>query len=261
MRRLFGTVLRLWDRLWRLPAEAGEAVVVELYTSQGCSSCPPADALLPSLPREDVIALALHVDYWDYIGWKDDLARPEHTARRRPMPRRRASGMIYTPQFVIGGVDRVTGYEPMEVAEIIQRHRAAPRPVACRSGAMARSSWSRRGRSDPSRGRSSCRSRASSRSPAGRDHARRERGATLRLSQRRRPLGRDRPLERAGHLPRRHAWRARPRSPSSSSATATGRCWPRRGCPEPRPRGRASSGGGSRTTGPCGRAPRPRGCR
>lgn len=59
-------------------------VVVELYTSQGCSSCPPADAMLTELSAMDgVIALALHVDYWDYIGWKDDFADPAYTQRQQ----------------------------------------------------------------------------------------------------------------------------------------------------------------------------------
>ena len=59
-------------------------VVIELYTSQGCSSCPPADALLGELAsRDDVIPLALHVDYWDYIGWKDQFANPAYTERQR----------------------------------------------------------------------------------------------------------------------------------------------------------------------------------
>ncbi|MEY8842348.1 DUF1223 domain-containing protein, partial [Cribrihabitans sp. XS_ASV171] len=67
------------------PAEAGEdPVVVELFTSQGCSSCPPADALMRSLAaRDEVIGLALHVDYWDYIGWKDHFALPGHTDRQQ----------------------------------------------------------------------------------------------------------------------------------------------------------------------------------
>ena len=131
MRRLLGTVLAALIGVAGIPVNAGDAVVVELYTSQGCSSCPPADGLLAELAEmENVIALALHVDYWDYIGWKDDLARPEHTARQKSYARAAGKGMVYTPQFVIGGQDHVTGYEPMEVAEIIQRHRAAPRPVA-----------------------------------------------------------------------------------------------------------------------------------
>jgi hypothetical protein len=131
MRRLLGTVLAATMGLAGLPSAAGDAVVVELYTSQGCSSCPPADALLSELAQMDgVIALALHVDYWDYIGWKDELARPEHTERQKNYARAVGKKMIYTPQFVIGGVERVTGYEPLEVAEIIQRHREAPRPVA-----------------------------------------------------------------------------------------------------------------------------------
>jgi hypothetical protein len=131
MRRLLGTVLAALIGAAGVPATAGDAVVVELYTSQGCSSCPPADRLLAELAEmEDVIALALHVDYWDYIGWKDELARPEHTARQKGYARAAGRGMVYTPQFIIGGLERVTGYEPLEVAEIIQRHRAAPRPVA-----------------------------------------------------------------------------------------------------------------------------------
>ena len=66
------------------PVGADQPVVVELYTSQGCSSCPPADELLGKLAkRNDVIALALHVDYWDYIGWKDKFASPAITKRQK----------------------------------------------------------------------------------------------------------------------------------------------------------------------------------
>jgi hypothetical protein len=131
MRRLLGTVLTVFFGALAVPAAAGDAVVVELYTSQGCSSCPPADALLSELAdRDDVIALALHVDYWDYIGWKDSLARPEHTARQKGYAKALGKGMVYTPQFIIGGQDHVTGSEPIEVAELVQKHRAAPRPIA-----------------------------------------------------------------------------------------------------------------------------------
>ena len=64
--------------------EVSAPVVVELYTSQGCSSCPPADALLTKVSEhEDVIGLALHVEYWDYIGWADSFANPEFTLRQR----------------------------------------------------------------------------------------------------------------------------------------------------------------------------------
>ena len=136
MRRLLGTVCAAWLGAAGLggaglPAAAEEAVVVELFTSQGCSSCPPADALLSQLAaRSDVIALALHVDYWDYIGWADSLARPEHTERQKSYAQAAGKRMIYTPQFVVGGLDRVTGHDPMLIAELLEKHREAPRTVA-----------------------------------------------------------------------------------------------------------------------------------
>ena len=96
-------------------------VVVELYTSQGCSSCPPADAMLHDLAkRDDVIALALHVDYWDYIGWKDVFGRPENTARQHAYARAANATTVYTPQMVIGGVDHVIGSRPMQVMDAVQ---------------------------------------------------------------------------------------------------------------------------------------------
>jgi hypothetical protein len=110
-----------------LGAAESKAVVVELFTSQGCSSCPPADALLAKLDaHEDVIALALHVDYWDYIGWKDVFASPAHTARQKAYARVAGERSIYTPQMIIGGVDHVVGFKPMDVADTVQRHRAVP---------------------------------------------------------------------------------------------------------------------------------------
>jgi len=100
-------------------------VVVELYTSQGCSSCPPADALLSKIAREysDVIALALHVDYWDYIGWRDAFADPSHSRRQKDYARVARQRSVFTPQMVIGGRDHVVGYKPMDVANVIQKHR------------------------------------------------------------------------------------------------------------------------------------------
>ncbi|MBV7378360.1 DUF1223 domain-containing protein [Maritimibacter dapengensis] len=110
------------------PSLAGEkpVVLVELFTSQGCSSCPPADALLAELAqRDDVLPLALHVDYWDYIGWKDRFARPEHTKRQKGYAHVAGAGTIYTPQMVVGGVDHVVGYKPMKIADLMRKHEAA----------------------------------------------------------------------------------------------------------------------------------------
>jgi len=105
------------------PAAADQPVVVELYTSQGCSSCPPADALLAELAeRDDVIPLALHVDYWDYIGWKDIFANPAHTERQKAYARAAGARTIYTPQMIVGGRDHVVGYKPMRLAELIETH-------------------------------------------------------------------------------------------------------------------------------------------
>jgi hypothetical protein len=89
---------------------AGSPVVVELYTSQGCSSCPPADAYLAELAdRRDVIALSLHVDYWDYLGWRDPFAAPEHAKRQKHLAKLRGERMIYTPQMVVDGAAAVVG--------------------------------------------------------------------------------------------------------------------------------------------------------
>lgn len=105
-------------------------VVVELFTSQGCSSCPPADEMLTRLAaRDDVIALAMHVDYWDYIGWKDQFANPQYTKRQRYYARAKNSRTVYTPQMVIGGDDHVIGNRPIDVADLIQAHKARDYPV------------------------------------------------------------------------------------------------------------------------------------
>ncbi|WP_300517079.1 thioredoxin family protein [Aliiroseovarius sp.] len=107
-------------------------MVIELFTSQGCSSCPPADALIRELAetREDVLPLALHVDYWDYIGWADSFARPEHTKRQKAYSYAAGMRSIYTPQMVVGGIDHVIGFKPMAVAETIAAHQmASPRVI------------------------------------------------------------------------------------------------------------------------------------
>ncbi len=108
----------------------GGPVVVELFTSQGCSSCPPADALMHELAkRDDVIGLALHVDYWDYIGWKDEFADPSHTKRQRGYARQGGRTMIYTPQVVINGQEDVVGAKGRELSRLIDDYLSA-KPVA-----------------------------------------------------------------------------------------------------------------------------------
>ena len=84
--------------------------VVELFTSQGCSSCPPADKVLGALVDEgDVLALSLPVDYWDYLGWPDTLGKAEHSERQRNYARGRKDRNVYTPQAVINGMVHVVG--------------------------------------------------------------------------------------------------------------------------------------------------------
>jgi len=116
------------------PALANDQpVVVELYTSQGCSSCPPADAYLHKLAeRGDVIALALHVDYWDYIGWKDSFGSPEWSTRQRDYAKSADRTMVYTPQMIINGADHVVGNRPKDVDALVRAHKAKPLPVALR---------------------------------------------------------------------------------------------------------------------------------
>lgn len=124
-RSLLGALTLALAALVRTAAaeDVGSPVVVELFTSQGCSSCPPADELLHKLSdREDVIALALHVDYWDYIGWKDAFALPGHTDRQKGYARAAGRRMIYTPQMIINGTDHVVGTHPMDVSELIALH-------------------------------------------------------------------------------------------------------------------------------------------
>jgi hypothetical protein len=100
----------------------GHPVLVELFTSQGCSSCPPADDLFRDLARRsDVIALSLHVDYWDYIGWADTFAQPAFTERQKGYAHAAGERMIYTPQMVVGGHVHVPGTKPMRLAEAIER--------------------------------------------------------------------------------------------------------------------------------------------
>ena len=96
-------------------------VVVELFTSQGCSSCPPADNFLGELAqRSDVLALAFHVDYWNYIGWTDPYASKLATQRQRDYAQRLALRYVYTPQMVINGAAEGIGAEPETINPLIK---------------------------------------------------------------------------------------------------------------------------------------------
>jgi hypothetical protein len=102
-------------------------VVVELFTSQGCSSCPPADALLRELSRrDDVLALGFHISYWDRLGWKDPLSSEASTERQRSYARRLNGGQIYTPQIVVEGSGDMVGSDRAAVLAELD----VARPVA-----------------------------------------------------------------------------------------------------------------------------------
>ncbi len=110
------------------PPSEPNPVVVELFTSQGCSSCPPADAFLGELAkRPDVLALSLHVDYWNYIGWADPFSSPAMTARQRAYSRSLGHRYIFTPQMVIGGRLQEVGSKTAKVERAIAKvKRQAP---------------------------------------------------------------------------------------------------------------------------------------
>jgi hypothetical protein len=89
---------------------AAPVSVIELFTSQGCSSCPPADRLLQVLSqRPDIIALSFPVAYWDYLGWKDTLASPENAERQRGYAAAQGDGQVYTPEIVVNGLKSCVG--------------------------------------------------------------------------------------------------------------------------------------------------------
>ncbi|MBO6898876.1 MAG: DUF1223 domain-containing protein [Shimia sp.] len=122
--RTSGALAALWLSLASPALAEVKPVVVELYTSQGCSSCPPADAYFHKQlsGRDDVIALAFHVDYWDYIGWKDIHADPAYTQRQHTYARAAGHRSVYTPQMIVNGKDHVVGTHPNKVEGLIKTH-------------------------------------------------------------------------------------------------------------------------------------------
>jgi hypothetical protein len=116
--RRFGLVLPalLLAGLSARAENAAPRCVIELFTSQGCSSCPPADKLAGELSRDARnIVVSFPVDYWDYIGWKDTLASPAFTARQKAYASARGDGHVYTPQAVIDGLSHAVGSDRADI--------------------------------------------------------------------------------------------------------------------------------------------------
>ena len=176
-------------------------VVLELFTSQGCSSCPPADALLAELAEpEGVIALALHVDYWDYLGWEDGFASPAHTERQRAYAKAARSRTIFTPQMIVQGEERLKGHDA-------EQHPRADRGAPDAPGAASARRSSREGDALAIRIAPLAGGRRAGGRPCGALHARREEvsidggenaGQDDHLHQHRHRLGDDRALGRRG---------------------------------------------------------------
>lgn len=101
-------------------------VLIELFTSQGCSSCPPADEFAAELANDpNNIVLSFNVDYWDYLGWRDTLAKPEYTQRQYDYAKSRGDGSVYTPQMVINGGAHAVGSKRRDVQREINNGRSA----------------------------------------------------------------------------------------------------------------------------------------
>ncbi len=104
--------------------------VVELFTSQGCSSCPAADALFVELARDPgLITLTFPVTYWDYLGWKDTLGQQAFTKRQKLYAKARGDGQVYTPQAVVNGVSHIVGSDRKGIAKLVQEQGGTGFPV------------------------------------------------------------------------------------------------------------------------------------
>ncbi|MFD0861903.1 DUF1223 domain-containing protein [Sungkyunkwania multivorans] len=105
-------------------------VVLELFTSQGCSSCPPADALLDEVAeryeKEDVFVLSYHVDYWNYIGWQDPYSKASYTEKQRRYGQKFHASSIYTPQLVVNGKEHFVGSDRKKLLPRIEAYMAIP---------------------------------------------------------------------------------------------------------------------------------------
>ncbi len=109
-----------------VPRAPTSGILVELFTSQGCSSCPPADKFLSTINTDtgaEVIALAYHVDYWNYIGWEDPYSSPQWSSRQRGYASKIAAGRNYTPQLVVNGRDHAVGSHKDKIRALIEAER------------------------------------------------------------------------------------------------------------------------------------------
>jgi hypothetical protein len=126
MRRLVA-ILLLWLAA-ALPAAAKTPVLVELFTSQGCTGCAEANAYAAALAsRDDVLPLTFSVGYWDYLGWRDTLAKPEFAERQKAYVRRLTNRAVYTPQMVVDGRSQASGSRSGAVERLIDQAHAGPR--------------------------------------------------------------------------------------------------------------------------------------
>jgi hypothetical protein len=118
------------------PASAGGArAVLELFTSQGCNSCPPADAILGEYAKDDdILALSFPVDYWDYLGWKDTLASHENTERQRAYSEARGDRQVYTPQVIVNGTAHVVGSNRQQIEAALHNSPPLPVPITMEPG-------------------------------------------------------------------------------------------------------------------------------
>jgi hypothetical protein len=108
------------------PAHADPRAVLELFTSQGCSSCPPADKLIGELAKDpSIIALSMPIDYWDYLGWKDTLADARFSALQKAYSHMRGDRDVYTPQVVINGSEHIVGSDRAGIEQAIDQTRKA----------------------------------------------------------------------------------------------------------------------------------------
>jgi hypothetical protein len=115
---------------WATESATIPKVVLELFTSQGCSSCPPADKLLGDYAkRPDVLALSFNIDYWDYLGWKDTLASHDNSERQRAYAAARGDRQVYTPQLVVNGASDVVGNRSAEIDAAVAAAESAGLPV------------------------------------------------------------------------------------------------------------------------------------